>query len=80
MTWATTEQAEEDTVGLFQHRPEEPTEWAGLPSEPARIESDAQRLREPAPVDPSTVDLTAGATSVRIEISVPVEPSTGPGD
>lgn len=26
-------------MGLFQHRPEDPTEWAGLPSEPAYTES-----------------------------------------
>ena len=38
-------------MGLFSQRPEEPTEWAGLPSEPARAESSAERLPDAAPVD-----------------------------
>jgi hypothetical protein len=38
-------------MGLFSQLPEEPTEWAGLPSEPARAESSAERLPDAAPVD-----------------------------
>jgi hypothetical protein len=38
-------------MGLFSQRPEEPTEWAGLPSEPARAESSAERLPDAAPID-----------------------------
>ncbi|KAF2412549.1 hypothetical protein B1729_14685 [Microbacterium sp. B35-04] len=38
-------------MGLFSQRPEEPTEWAGLPSEPARTESGAERLPDAAPID-----------------------------
>ncbi|MFK4837897.1 hypothetical protein ACI3KY_19380 [Microbacterium sp. ZW T2_14] len=38
-------------MGLFSQLPEEPNEWAGLPSEPAHPESDAERLRDAAPVD-----------------------------
>jgi hypothetical protein len=38
-------------MGLFSQRPEEPAEWAGLPSEPARAESSAERLTDAAPVD-----------------------------
>ena len=38
-------------MGLFSQLPEEPNEWAGLPSEPARPESDAERLRDAPPVD-----------------------------
>jgi len=42
-----------DVMGLFASRPEEPFEWAGLPSEPADALSDAERLVEPAGVDPA---------------------------
>lgn len=31
-------------MGLFTTRPEEPTEWAGLPSEPAQSRSEAESL------------------------------------
>ena len=34
-------------MGLFQHRPEEPTEWGGLPSEP--LEPDPAGILPPAP-------------------------------
>ena len=31
-------------MGLFSTRPEEPTEWAGLPSEPAHDRTEAESL------------------------------------
>lgn len=31
-------------MGLFSTRPAEPTEWAGLPSEPARDRTEAESL------------------------------------
>jgi hypothetical protein len=31
-------------MGIFASRPEEPFEWAGLPSEPADPESEAEKL------------------------------------
>ena len=34
-------------MGLFTPRPEEPAEWAGLPSEPAESGSPAERLAPP---------------------------------
>lgn len=34
-------------MGLFQHRPEEPTEWGGLPSEP--LEPDPAGTLAPTP-------------------------------
>lgn len=37
-------------MGLFAQRPEENDEWAGIPSEPLREESAAERLGAPAPV------------------------------
>lgn len=35
-------------MGLFSKLPEEPTEWAGLPSEPDRSETQAERLADAA--------------------------------
>lgn len=36
-------------MGLFTQRPEQNEEWAGLPSEPARPETEAERLADAAP-------------------------------
>jgi len=58
-------------MGLFASRPEDPFEWAGLPSEPLRAQTEAERL-DPTPVDPFS--LTAG-TDVS-SVAVPVEPAT----
>ena len=38
-------------MGLFVQRPEEPAEWAGIPSEPERAETAAERLADAASVD-----------------------------
>lgn len=38
-------------MGLFVQRPEEPAEWAGIPSEPERAQSAAERLADAAAVD-----------------------------
>jgi len=37
-------------MGIFATRPEEPFEWAGIPSEPARPDSEAERLDATADV------------------------------
>lgn len=58
-------------MGLFQQRPEEPTEWAGIPSDPAREESPSERLADPAPV----TGLGLGDRSGIESILIPVEPS-----
>lgn len=62
-------------MGLFTQKPEEPTEWAGLPSEPVKghdtdLEQGADVITEVG-IDPSlgnvssvSIDLTAFATSV----------------
>jgi len=53
-------------MGIFQSRPEEPSEWGGLPSEPADPQDPVELL--PPPVD----DLgTLGAAGV--SLSVPIE-------
>jgi hypothetical protein len=62
-------------MGLFSHRPEEPTEWAGLPSEPATSESLAERL-----TDAATLDAVVGSAAVLLgdgaieSIVIPVAP------
>lgn len=67
-------------MGLFQHRPEEPTEWAGLPSEPLDDESVAERLPESAPVDAGLTSLFGGdaATSVEVPLTETEDPTTSP--
>ena len=61
-------------MGLFVQRPEEPAEWAGIPSEPARTETAAERLAAAADADLGLLgggELAGGA----IESSViPVAP------
>ncbi|WP_299087040.1 hypothetical protein [uncultured Microbacterium sp.] len=53
-------------MGIFQSRPEEPTEWGGLPSEPWEPREAAEIL--PPPVDDLGILGAAG-----VAISVPVE-------
>lgn len=38
-------------MGLFQHRPEEPTEWGGLPAEPADPLDPVEHLQTAADLD-----------------------------
>lgn len=63
-------------MGLFMNRPEEPSEWAGLPAEPLEAESAAERLG--ASVDLGLIGPfgdSAGSVA-----SIPVIPlSTEPG-
>ncbi|MDR6166232.1 hypothetical protein QE367_000436 [Microbacterium paludicola] len=61
-------------MGLFMQRPEEPSEWAGLPSEPVRRKSNAELLPdEPPPADPAG-DLLGGGgiASISIPLAVPI--------
>lgn len=53
-------------MGIFQSRPEEPSEWGGLPSEPLDARGPAEVL--PPPVDDLGILGAAG-----VAISVPVE-------
>lgn len=68
-------------MGLFTQRPEEPTEWAGLPAEPERARSGAEVLPMDG-TDSWQPDLTAvtGASSASIEIpvSLPETEAGGP--
>lgn len=55
-------------MGLFTQRPEQNEEWAGLPSEPARPETEAERLADTAPA------VDALGFGVMESIVIPVAP------
>lgn len=60
-------------MGLFTSRPEEPTEWAGLPSEPLEV-PDAERIGDASTSAASLSLLGGGAVeSILVPISVVVE-------
>lgn len=64
-------------MGLFANRPEEQTEWAGLPSEP-RNEDDQTRL--PTEPDADVLGLDPGDVgSVSIAVPLPDAPEE-PGE
>lgn len=58
-------------MGIFSTRPEEPTEWAGLPSEPERVRSGAEALPEPIDSADSLGLLGTSIASVAIPLSPP---------
>jgi hypothetical protein len=60
-------------MGLFTQRPEQNEEWAGIPSEPLRVESEAERLAAAAPIQAGefTLDGVGGAIE---SIVIPVAP------
>ncbi|WP_374974723.1 hypothetical protein ACEYYH_12575 [Microbacterium trichothecenolyticum] len=64
-------------MGLFSKLPDEPVEWAGLPSEPTRAETQAERLTDAATVDLGGLglgDLAGGGGEAVESIVVPVAP------
>ncbi|MDQ7877278.1 hypothetical protein Q9R08_04735 [Microbacterium sp. QXD-8] len=64
-------------MGLFSQLPEEPAEWAGLPSEPERTDTQAERLAEAAAVDLGGLgvgDVGLGAAPAVESIVIPVAP------
>jgi hypothetical protein len=64
-------------MGLFMQRPEEPSEWAGLPGEPVRPRSPAEVL----PDDGSADAVTTGILGVgEVPLSSIVIPLTPAGD
>ncbi|MEU1970201.1 hypothetical protein ABZ477_00925 [Microbacterium sp. NPDC019599] len=63
-------------MGLFTQKPEENDEWAGLPSEPLRARTDAEQLKDAAPVDAGGVDLLFGVGSISV---LPIPSSEAPG-
>lgn len=69
-------------MGLFTQRPEEPSEWGGLPSEPFDPRSPVERLGD----GPTAGDWSPGllseapVTATWVEIPVDPAPEGGSGD
>jgi hypothetical protein len=62
-------------MGIFATRPEDPFEWAGIPSEPARPKTDAELLATVPQTAPVVApDAPLGAT---MSIVIPI-PATTP--
>jgi hypothetical protein len=59
-------------MGLFASHPDNPFEWAGLPSEPLQQHTDAELLEDP-PVDPFAI--ATGTSGASISISAEVTPA-----
>lgn len=71
-------------MAQFTSRPEEPTEWAGLPSEPLASRSDVESLAEPGDSADSLGIFSTAVASVAIpvppaEVSPPDPGSTDEG-
>ena len=66
-------------MGQFTARPEEPTEWAGLPSEPIEARSEAESLAPPAGSADSLL-LGTAIESVVIPVLPAVEIADGESD
>jgi hypothetical protein len=64
-------------MGIFASRPEEPFEWAGLPSEPLRPESDAERLDAPSA---DLLGLSGGDVGSIVVPVAPVQPAAADED
>ncbi len=60
-------------MGLFTQRPEEPSEWAGLPSEPWEPRSPIERLGEGPQSGGWAPDLLGDAPVTATWIEIPVE-------
>ena len=58
-------------MGQFTTRPEEPAEWAGLPSEPLTTRSEVESLAEPVESADSLGFLGGGVESVSIPVVMP---------
>ncbi|WP_308493653.1 hypothetical protein [Microbacterium terrisoli] len=60
-------------MGLFASKPEEPFQWAGLPSEPD-LERTGDVLPEGPPIDPFAITTDGGRASISISIDALTAP------
>lgn len=70
-------------MGLFQKLPEDPVEWAGLPSEPLPEETAAQRLADSGPtadVGLGFGDISTIVIPVAPQIEIPASDTAAPAD
>ncbi len=60
-------------MGLFAQRPEEPSEWAGLPGEPVRARTPAEMLSDDEQPDASPAALLGlvGGSVASIDVPIP---------
>lgn len=66
-------------MGMLSSRPEEPTEWAGLPSEPLRERSAAEQLDADTAAEAAALGTATGSiTSISIPIALPDPSETVP--
>lgn len=66
-------------MGLFVQRPEEPSEWAGLPGEPRRPQSRAEVLPEDDGLESSPAGLLGAAEGRLSSIAIPLDVVTSDG-
>lgn len=62
-------------MGLFTQRPEEPSEWAGLPAEPMGPRNPAERLGEGPTASDWSPDLLTETPVTATWIEIPVDPA-----
>jgi len=75
VTPQTSHRGDNIVMGLFSKLPEEPVEWAGLPSEPARTETAAERLTSAPATDLGGFGVGDPAAAGAVEsIVIPVAP------
>lgn len=67
-------------MGLFVQRPEEPSEWAGLPGEPVRQRSRAEMLPDDEHAGTSPAGLRGLIDAPGASIEIPIPPVEGAGD
>ncbi|MCW2164786.1 hypothetical protein B0I12_001921 [Microbacterium hydrothermale] len=69
-------------MGLFVQRPEEPSEWAGLPGEPVRARTAAEMLPDDDQPDASPAALLGlvDGSVASIEVPIPSPSETGETD
>nr|WP_274638117.1 hypothetical protein [Microbacterium bovistercoris] len=65
-------------MGLFAPRPQEPFDWAGLPSEPLRPRSESEQLDD-LPVDPFAISPGVVGSSITIALGTETG-QDGPSD
>lgn len=62
-------------MGLFVQRPEEPSEWAGLPGEPVRRRTRTEVLPDDARPEASPAGLLGLADAPMSSIEIPIPPA-----
>ncbi|MDQ1136954.1 hypothetical protein QE410_001753 [Microbacterium sp. SORGH_AS 1204] len=67
-------------MGLFVQRPEEPSEWAGLPGEPARPRTRAELLPDDDPPAASPTGLLGLGGTSTTSLEIPLHDPADAGD